>query len=145
MRLYFDNNVYNRPFDDPVIPRNRDEARVVEALLEKVASGEVALVSSFVVEAENARLADTARRERVGDLIAFARGYVAADEGIWERASVLERVGFGVGDALHLAASERAGVEFFVTCDDRLARKARRVALTVRVVSPRKLIEEETL
>lgn len=56
MRLYFDNNVYNRPFDDRSIPRNRAEARTVEDLFERVISGDIELVSSFVVELEHSRV-----------------------------------------------------------------------------------------
>jgi predicted nucleic acid-binding protein len=50
--------------------------------------------------------------------------------------------GFGEGDALHLAAAEYAGVDCFVTCDDRLLKRARRIGFPVRVVSPLELLEE---
>lgn len=49
MKMYFDNNVYNRPFDDWSIPRNRAEALTVLELFGRVETGQVDLVSSFVV------------------------------------------------------------------------------------------------
>lgn len=97
MRLYLDNNVYNRPFDDRTIQRNRKEADSAWVLLRAVEAEEVELVSSFVVEVEHSRLADPARRERVEDIISFAREYVAPNEEILQRAVALGRVGFGVG------------------------------------------------
>jgi predicted nucleic acid-binding protein len=144
LRLYFDNNVYNRPSDDRSILRNRIEARAVEELLAKVESGDLYLVSSFVVEAEHSRLGETTRRERVGDRIALAQEYVGTDPWIMARAQGLREEGFGEGDALHLAAAEHAGVDYFVTCDDRLLRRARRIGFPVRVVSPPELLEEVT-
>ncbi len=145
LRLYFDNNVYNRPFDDLRVPRNRIEARAVQGLLERVSAGGAELVSSFIVEAEHSRLSNPARRERVGNLISFARERVASNAEILERATALVEVGFGAGDALHLAAAEHARVDYFVTCDDKLSRRTRRVNLSVRVISPQKLIEENVI
>ncbi|MBA2442702.1 MAG: hypothetical protein H0V53_09895 [Rubrobacter sp.] len=46
MRLYLDINVYNRPFDNQRISRNRVEAQVVLELLERVENEEISLVSS---------------------------------------------------------------------------------------------------
>jgi len=73
LRLYFDNNVYKRPFDDLSVHRNREEAQAVEGLFEKVVVGEVDLYGSFVLELENSRLSQILRRERVGALISLAR------------------------------------------------------------------------
>ena len=144
MRLYFDNDVYNRPFDDRSIPRNRAEARAIEGFFERIAAGGLELVSSFAVDVEHSRLADPVRRERVGDLIALARDHVGPGKEISTRAVELEGMGFSRGDAMHLAAAERSGSDYFVTCDDRLLRRARRIGLPVRVVSPLDLLQEET-
>lgn len=121
------------------------EARAVEALFEKVVAGDLGLVSSFVVELEHSRLGEAARRERVGDLIYLARGYVEPSPRILFRARELESMGFGEGDALHLAAAERSRSDYFVTCDDRLLRRARRIGMPIMVVSPLGLFEKEAL
>jgi predicted nucleic acid-binding protein len=128
LRLYFDNNVYNRPFDDLSVPRNRDEARVVEALLEKVKTGEMTLAASFVVEVENGLSPDILRRGRVRALVGLASEHVVWERPILQRAEVLAAAGLSGRDALHLAAAERARVDCFVTCDDKLIGRARRVA-----------------
>ena len=143
MRLYFDNNVYNRPFDDRRILRNRHEARAVQELLGRIETGEVELVSSFIVEAEHYRLALSARKKEIRALMNLARGYVAPQTAIFERARDLEKAGLAPNDALHFAAAERAGADYFVTCDDKLLRKARRIQSLTKVVLPPELLEEE--
>jgi len=146
VRLYLDNNVYNRPFDNQRIPRNREESRAVETLLEKVGAGEVVLVSSFVVEAEHALSPSGTRRSQVGVLIhGTAREYVGQTPALIRRAHALERLGLTGRDALHLAAAEHAAVDYFVTCDDKLLKRARRLEAQVEVVSPLGLFEEGVL
>lgn len=92
---------------------------------------------------EFSRLKAPDRRERVGELISFARDYVVLAPRIATRAKELETEGFGAVDAAHLAAAEHAGADRFVTCDDKLLNRARRTELSVRVVSPRTVLEEE--
>ncbi len=142
LRLYFDNNVYNRPFDDLSVPRNREEAQAVEGLFEKVVVGEVELYGSFVLELENSRLSQILRRERVGALISLARSRVERDAALLARAEWLQRGGLRKYDALHLAAAERAEVDYFVTCDDRLLKEARRIGV-VETVTPLELFDKE--
>lgn len=144
LRLYFDNNVYNRPFDDLSVPRNREEAQAVEGLFEKVVAGEVELYSSFVLELENSRLSQILRRERVGALISLARSRVERDAALLSRAEWFQRGGLREYDALHLAAAEWAEVDYFVTCDDRLLREARRTGV-VETVTPLELFEKDVL
>ncbi len=136
MRLTLDNNVYNRPFDDLGVPRNRDEAQAVEELFEQVVAGEVELYSSFVLELESSRLSEALRRERVGALISLARRRVDQDAALLARAEELQRGGLRENDALHLAAAERARVDYFVTCDDRLLKEARRIGFVEAVTPP---------
>ncbi|MGH3088135.1 MAG: type II toxin-antitoxin system VapC family toxin [Rubrobacteraceae bacterium] len=142
MRLYFDNNVYNRPFDDQSVPRNRAEARAVEALFEAIGAGEATLVSSFVVDAENRLSPDDSRRERVRALIGSAGQRVGRRRAILQRARILNDAGLAGRDALHLAAAEQARADYFVTCDDKLIKRAGRIGSPVEVVSPLELFEE---
>ncbi len=141
MRLYLD-NVYNRPFDDLRVSRNRDEAQAIQELLERVGAGEVVLVSSFVVETENSFSPSATRREEVGALVGLAREYVRRVPPVLRRAEVLEGMGLKGQDALHLAAAEHVQVDYFVTCDDKLLRRARRIGSSVMAVSPLELSEE---
>jgi len=142
VRLYLDNNVYNRPFDNQRVSRNRTEAQIVLELLEKVEAGEIGLVSSFVLDLEHSLSPLQDRRERVGALIGLAREYVSPEPSILERAKILEEAGLKGIDALHLSVAEHARVDCFVTSDDKLLKAARRTDASVKVASPQELLEE---
>lgn len=141
--MYFDNNVYNRLFDDQRILRNRAETLAILELFERIKAGRLELISSFVVQIEHSRLEDSSRRERVEDLISLAQSHILSKPEIFAEAHNLVEKGFGAADAVHLAAAECAGVDRFVTCDDKLLRRARRVGLSVEVVLPQTVLEEE--
>jgi len=60
-----------------------------------------------------------------------------------ERASQFLQHGIKPLDALHLALAEASKADYFCTCDDQLAHKARRIGdLQVKVISPLDLIQE---
>jgi predicted nucleic acid-binding protein len=145
LRLYFDNNVYNRPFDDLDVPRNREEAEVVGEALRKIRAGEITLISSPVVEFEHSLSPPGLQRRAAGVLIELAKEFVELDPDVVRRAGSLEKAGLGGRDALHLAAAERARVDYFVTTDDKLLKRARRIGTAVRVVSPLDLLREGTI
>lgn len=69
---------------------------------------------------------------------------VTADEPVRERAREIAQQGITPLDALHLASAERAEAEWFITCDDRLLRKARRSRLPVllKVATPVEFVAE---
>jgi predicted nucleic acid-binding protein len=66
---------------------------------------------------------------------------VPLDTEVEVRAGDILALGFRPLDALHLAFAERAGVRWFVTCDDELLKLAGRLgdALRTLVVAPRTL------
>ena len=45
------------------------------------------------------------------------------DTEIRKRATILEEEGLKAIDALHVACAEKAGSEYFLTCDDQLTRR----------------------
>jgi hypothetical protein len=61
-----------------------------------------------------------------------------------ERGKVLETLGFGSFDALHIACAESAGADVFLTTDDSLRLRALREPskLSVHVENPAKLYAE---
>ena len=76
---------------------------------------------------------DAERRERVASLAALAPVRLLLRTVDTERASGLEALGFGAFDALHLASAERGKVHTFLTTDDSLLRRARRLRRMVHV------------
>ena len=144
MVIYFDVSCLDRPFDDQHQTRIRMESEAVLLLLERCLTGGWKQVSSTVALAEISRIMDEQRRERV-------EAFLPDDLDIWDitqkdvlRAAEFERWGFHPADALHLAAAEAIKAGVFLTCDDRLLRRATRYGkrLNVRVANPVDLLGE---
>ena len=137
-QVYLDVCCLNRPFDDQRQDRIRLEAEAVLLILEHCEAGEWQWISSVVVEEEINNTPDRERRHRVRSMLRSAHVTVALPEAGVERARAIKAIGFRIYDALHLACAEQAGVEVFLTTDDRVIRTATRHAdkLKIRVVNP---------
>ena len=138
VRLYFDACCLNRLTDDQSQNRVRCEAEAIEKLLGLAVSNWGVWISSVVLEAEIWRNPDSNRKQDAQMLLAHAHETVKVDDWIIDRARELQGAGFSEFDALHLACSEHARVEVFLTTDDRLIRRAQRGAgkLAFRVLNP---------
>ncbi len=143
-RIYMDLCALKRPFDEPREGRVRLEAEAVIALAYLAESGAVRLVSSHVLEAENDRNPDLARRERARETLARMHGEAKVTDAVEQRARELVSLGFGPFDALHVAVAESARVAAVLTVDDGLLKRAGRAALRVRVLNPVVFVEELT-
>ena len=128
----------NRLTDDQSQARVRSEAEAVEGILRLVCEGRVAWVSSTALEIEISRNPDADRRHDVAALLAFSNEVVVPRPRSAERAAFLQKLGFGVFDALHLASAELGRADVFLTTDDGLLRRAARYnnELRIRVREP---------
>jgi predicted nucleic acid-binding protein len=72
------------------------------------------------------------------------RAVLKLNQGHFDRAVLLEKVGFKPADALHVAAAEDIGADVLLSCDDRLWRLAqrRRREIMVRVANPLDWLKE---
>ncbi len=95
-------------------------------------------MSSAVLEIEISRNPDTDGRHDVAALLAFANEVVVPRPHSAERAAVLQMLGFGAFDALHLASAEQGRADVFLTTDDDPLRRAgrHRNVLRIRVQNP---------
>jgi predicted nucleic acid-binding protein len=138
IRLYLDACCLSRLTDDQSQPRVREEAEAMERILDAISDGRAVWVSSTVLEIEIGHSPREDRRGETAALLVYANETVVPGAQDDVRAESLQAFGFGQADALHLACAESAGVNVFLTTDDRLLRRARRCAhlLRVRVENP---------
>ena len=129
MRIYLDVCCLNRPFDDQRQERVRLEAEAVLTILRRVESGVWELTGSEMVDFEISRLNDLERRQRVHALAGLAAIKLPVNALAQVRAQEWVGQGLKPVDALHLACAEGAGVDAFLTTDDRLLRAIRRTNL----------------
>jgi len=141
-KIYLDTCSIQRPLDTLSQTRLRLEAEAILGVLAQVKAGSIELVSSTVLEMEMQRNPLALRREHGEQILAQATRIVIVDEQIEQRSRHFVQMGIKIMDALHLAAAEAAGTDYFCTCDDRFLRRAKAVTgLQTSVVSPLELIE----
>ena len=144
MRIYLDVCCLNRPFDDHVQGRVAIEAAAIETLLEMIDSEQLADYSSQMAQVEIGRITDPDRRRRVTSLLPPDERIMPLSDDLLDEADELVRSGFGLADAVHLTAARLWKADIFVTVDDKLIKRASRLAdrFGVRVVNPVVLAEE---
>ena len=144
MLLYLDLNCFNRPFDDQRQERIAHETTAIYSVLRRVVEGLDQMAWSAVLDFENSQHPLVDRRDEIARWGRRAVTHVQITQPVSDRARQLTEAGFGPLDAVHLACAEAAGCSSFLTCDDRLLRKAQRVDLALRVQNPVDYLEEQT-
>ena|SRR5206468_8227317 len=95
-----------------------------------IEGGEATLIRSSVHELENRYNPRLLRRRWVGYCLKLATVVVKSSPALRVRAKALK---LSALDALHAAAAEHAKADYFLTCDDRLARRYKGA---LRVLTP---------
>ena len=143
--IYLDCCCLNRPFNDQTQERIRREAEAILEIIGRCWTGEWTWIASVVLYVEIAQILDSNLRAKLEELGGFAWSTIAVDESIDSRADALESLGFHRLDALHLAVAEHGGATVLLTVDDRLLKRAKRLAsrLGLRVENPVVWIAEQ--
>ena len=141
-------NIYNQCFDDQGQLRIRLEAAAIEGIFSLAEVGALTLQWSFVLDYENSLNLHEDRKEGVELLSRLCADTIGASSGILVLARhLMESRKIKPRDALHLAAAEMAGCDYFITCDDALIRGLERVPRTpemrVKAVNPVEFIRAE--
>jgi len=145
VRFYLDVSCLNRPFDDQWQERIRLESEAIALILARCAGGKWRHVSSIMAAIEIAANPDEEKQRKASALLPEPADIIALSAGIYRRAEALEVVGFHAADAVHIAAAEAQGADVFLTCDDRLLRRAwhHRRRLAVEVANPLAWVREQ--
>lgn len=140
MRVYLDNCVLNRPFDDQSGTRVRTETEAIAVILEYVRSHSIDLVWSSVLDYENERSPISERREAVSQWRSFSIIEIAATENVERHAGKLLDLGIRALDALHIASAAAGSADYFVTTDDKIIKRKEKVT-GIAIVTPIELLE----
>jgi predicted nucleic acid-binding protein len=124
---------------------SKQKAEAVLTILRLVESGDLELLSSEVLQFEIARIPDTHRQERAGEMLKLASQVLSLVDEMEALAESCVKAGIKPIDALHLVSASWAKADYFCTCDDRLLKKSKKLKnLATKVVSPLELIAEVT-
>ena len=137
-KIYLDTCCLNRPFDDQTQTRIRLETEAVLAIFSQIETDEWNWVGSDVLKDEVEQIPDTQKLSRVNLLLDFIDENIEIGESEIERARNLQKKGFQLFDALHIASAESAKADVFLSTDDRLLKLAKRPSndLKIRVENP---------
>ena len=123
MKIYLDNCMFNRPFDNQTHLRVRIETESKLYVQEKIKLGDLALVWSYILDFENSQNPFAERKQTI------AKWQNLACIDIEETASLLVNAQFFVSsgikpkDALHVACAIEGQADYFLSTDDKLLKK----------------------
>lgn len=133
IRVYLDNCVLNRPFDDQTQERVRLETEAIILLMSRLERKEWIWLGSQALELEIDKTPDAEQRSRLRRVTEFIAPTIEIGEKELERANELQALGFVGFDAIHLACAESGEADVFLTTDDRLLKLAKRLTKKLHV------------
>lgn len=133
IKVYLDNCVYNRPFDDQTNERIFIETRAFYIVIKWIEEGKIISIHSDALEYENALTSNPDRKGRVKSYLSLAKEYVKLSEFSIKRANEIVTLGFRDMDALHIAMAEERKAHYFVTCDDGIVHIAEKIQKRLKV------------
>lgn len=137
-KVYLDNSVLNRPFDDHSIPNIKLEAMATLLILEFVENKKFQLVNSSVIQYENSKNPFFERKIWISFYLLKAHIYQKINIAIKKRAEEIEKFKIDPMDSLHLAVAEATRVDYFITCDYTLIRRYKG---NLKVINPIKFCQ----
>lgn len=141
LKLYLDNCCFNRPFDDQSQLIVRLETEAVLFILEKIKTGDIKLIWSYILDSENNASPSLRRKKSVHAWKSFAQSDVVESETLLKLMESFEDRGVKSFDALHLAAAVVASADFFVTVDRGILNKS---LPEIRVCTPENFVRYYT-
>lgn len=140
MRIYLDNCVLNRPFDDQSAKRVRAETLAVETIFDLILNNKLDLVWSSAIEVENLKNPTSERRQWVSGWKSFAIIEIRLTENVRYESRRLIQLGLKLADAIHIAMAVSGAADYFVTTDDRILKRSTRYS-AIKIVSPEILLQ----
>lgn len=135
-KLYLDVCTFCKPFDNQNLMRIRFETDAFYLILDGIQRKKYEMIVSPVHYNEIESIEDI--REKVQVLELLSAYGIRSDydlDKVRKRAEELISYNFGTADAVHLAFAERSS-DYFITCDDKLIKRSKRMKLDIIVTNP---------
>ena len=142
--VYLDYNCYKRSFDDHRQIKIQMEALACQAIFDKAEKQELQLVWSFMHEDETILCPFSERKIEVFRLSNLCTIEVEPIGEVYNNAKLFHSsIGFSAKDSIHVASALYAKAQFFLTCDDDILRRAKRLSLEITFMNPVDYIRKE--
>jgi predicted nucleic acid-binding protein len=140
MIVYMDVCCLNRPFDDQSQERIKLESEAVLIILDFCQTGKWRLLNSEVIDFEVLSIVDMYRQSKIITILSISdlNLKVKIDRKTINRAKEITKIGFKPFDAMHIACTESANADIFLTTDDKLLKNAHKniKMLNVKIDNP---------
>ncbi len=120
MRVYLDNCMFNRPFDDQTQIQVRLESEAKLYIQDKIKSKAIELIWSYILEIENSQNPHDERRVVIQKWKSLSTIKIAENSKILANANQLLEFGIQPKNALHVASAVEGKADCFLTTDDKL-------------------------
>jgi predicted nucleic acid-binding protein len=140
IRIYLDNCVFNRPFDDQTSIRIKLETEAKLYIQNRISENVIELVWSYILEYENEQNPFIERKEAIKEWKNLAVIDIEENEIILKKAKELMKIGFKSKDALHIACAIEGKAEYFLTTDDKILKKGKHVK-EIKIIDPIEFIK----
>ena len=120
MRVYLDNCMFNRPFDNQTQIRIRLESEAKLYIQNKIKNNIVELIWSYILEVENLQNPHDERRLAIQKWKRLSTIRIVENADILVNANHLSTFGIKPKDALHVASAMEGKADCFLTIDDKL-------------------------
>ncbi|MCX7068440.1 MAG: PIN domain protein [Methylococcales bacterium] len=124
IKIYLDNCLFNRPFDEQSHIRIRIETEAKLAIQEEIRRGTYQLIWSYILDYENSKNPFRERQEQIMKWKKYAITDIEENTGIIKTALLLNSKGLQKMDSLHIACAIFAKADYFLTTDDKVIKKA---------------------
>ena len=124
MKIYLDNCIFNRPFDEQSHIRIRIETEAKLAIQEEIRRGTYQLIWSYIFDYENSKNPFRERQEQIMKWKKYAITDIEENTDIIKTALLLNSKGLQKMDSLHIACAIFAKADYFLTTDDKVIKKA---------------------
>ena len=141
MKIYLDNCMFNRPFDEQSHIRIRLETEAKLAIQEEIRRGTYQLIWSYILDYENSKNPFQERKEQIIKWKKYAIADVEENTEIINTAILLNNKGLQKMDSLHIACAIFAKADYFLTTDDKVNKKASTIA-NIKIADPIDFIKQ---
>ncbi len=124
MKLYLDNCMFNRPFDDQSNIKILLESEAKLKIQENIRSGMYELIWSYILDYENNKNPFKERKEQIGKWKLYAKTDIEEDETVLNLANSINKLGLKKFDSLHISCAIKANANYFLTTDIGIIKKA---------------------
>ena len=132
MKVYLDNCMFNRPFDSQTSLRVRIETESKLYVQEKIKSGGLMLIWSYILDFENSQNPFVERKQAIAKWQNLASIDIEETPSLLVNAQFFVASGIKAKDALHVACAMEGQADYFLSTDDKLLK---RLATLNRIVA----------